>query len=291
MVLHKPRDFGCFEVLGNPASWFYLVKGKRNAIIDTGMVATDPFLAQEIKRTIGFDKIELVLLTHSHFDHIGGVPLIKSRNPKVKVGAHPRVGEILKKPGAVALIKSLNVCPEGQDDTVPFEPFELDITLRDGDEIDLGRGVKIKVLETPGHTRDSLTYYILPVKAIVPGESVGAPDGKGGITPEFLADYNTYKESIKKVAKLDVKIIGFPHLCYFVDEEGYFEKSLRATNEFRERVERKLKALGSQEKVVEKIMEEDYEEGLTSQPLPAYKLNLEAKVKLIAKMMGFNINQ
>ena len=72
-------------------------------------------------------KLKFVLLTHGHGDHMGGVEALKQAM-KVKVAAHA------KGPSP-------------------------DRVLGDGDIVKVGQ-LNLKVLETPGHSDDSLTFAV-----------------------------------------------------------------------------------------------------------------------------------
>jgi glyoxylase-like metal-dependent hydrolase (beta-lactamase superfamily II) len=86
-----------------------------------------------------------ILMTHDHFDHIGGLVELRSAL-KIPVAAH---------------------LADGKD--LPLEP---DLLLNDGDEISLG-AVKLGVLHTPGHTAGSICFladnYLIAGDTLFPG--------------------------------------------------------------------------------------------------------------------------
>ena len=55
----------------------------------------------------------------------------------------------------------------------PFEPFEIDIILEEGQVFDIDDGLQCQVFATPGHTRDMLSYYIPEKKILIATESAG----------------------------------------------------------------------------------------------------------------------
>lgn len=79
-------------------------------------------------------KVASILLTHSHFDHVAGCK------------------ELAAVTGAKVAMHHKN--PEAKD--IPLAAIEL---LSDGDAIWIG-STKITAIETPGHTQDSLCYFI-----------------------------------------------------------------------------------------------------------------------------------
>jgi hydroxyacylglutathione hydrolase len=127
--------------------------------------------------------LEGILLTHTHFDHVGAVaPVAKTTGAEVWV-------------------------PEGEkfvlDDIMafvpwpgfgPFESYDAEHTLSGGDRLDLA-GFEIDVLFTPGHSPGHVTFSIPSESAVFSGDvlfegSVGRTDLPGG-------DWGTLLESIR----------------------------------------------------------------------------------------------
>ena len=94
------------------------------------------------------DKSRLILLTHAHFDHIGGASELRE-----KTGA----------PIAIGKVESTSMCDSEYNvssrlrNKIP--EFKPDYTLSDEQTITVG-DVKIKAYETPGHTKGSMVYLI-----------------------------------------------------------------------------------------------------------------------------------
>ncbi len=87
-----------------------------------------------------------VLLTHGHFDHIGGVAVLQ------KAGA--QAGCLA---GEERLALNNNLADFFGEEEV--EPFKIDFTVKDGEELELA-GIKIKVISTAGHTAGGACYLI-----------------------------------------------------------------------------------------------------------------------------------
>src|SRR5215213_4477009 len=127
--------------------------------------------------------IEAILLTHTHFDHIGAVaPIAKATGapvwcPQIEVPVLADINSFVPWPGFG-----------------PYESYEADETVAGGERLELA-GMEIGVIFTPGHSPGHVTYAIRDEKALFSGDvlfqgSVGRTDLPGG-------DWGTLLESIR----------------------------------------------------------------------------------------------
>lgn len=125
-------------------------------------------------------KAEAILLTHTHFDHIGAVaPVARATGapvycPEIEV---PVLADIMR-----------YVPWEGFG---PYESYEADETVAGGETLELA-GLEIDVIFTPGHSPGHVTYSVRGEEAIFSGDvlfqgSVGRVDLPGGDGPTLLA--------------------------------------------------------------------------------------------------------
>jgi len=124
-------------------------------------------------------KIEAILLTHTHFDHVGAVaPLARATGapvycPEIEV---PVLADIMR-----------FVPWEGFG---PFESYDADETVKGGERLDLA-GLEIDVLFTPGHSPGHVTYSIADERVLLSGDvlfegSIGRTDLPGGDAPTLM---------------------------------------------------------------------------------------------------------
>jgi hydroxyacylglutathione hydrolase len=147
----------------------------RAVIVDPGEEA--PRLLHAIEE-LGVE-LDAILLTHTHFDHVGAVaPIARA------TGAEVWVPEIER--GVLADIMSYVPWPGFG----PFESWEAEHTVSGGERLDLA-GFEIDVIFTPGHSPGHVTYSIRDEAAVFSGDvlfqqSVGRTDLPGGDWPTLL---------------------------------------------------------------------------------------------------------
>jgi len=129
-------------------------------------------------------KIEAILVTHCHFDHIGAVAPIAHAT-----GAPVYCPEV-ERP---VLADVMSWVPPGFG---PFESYEAEHTVAGGERLSLA-GIDINVIFTPGHSPGHVTYAV--PGALLSGDvlfqgSVGRVDLPGG-------DWTTLERSIEDLLK------------------------------------------------------------------------------------------
>lgn len=142
---------------------------------------------QKMRDFIKGTKLEYILLTHGHFDHIGGVKEIKKQTgAKVVISKEDEPMLTSSKLSLAAF------CGAAHNNVV------ADITVGDGDIITLGES-EIQIISTPGHTKGGVCYIC--DNNIFSGDtlffcSCGRTDFPGGSSSEML-------ESLKKISMLE----------------------------------------------------------------------------------------
>ncbi|HEX3909545.1 MAG TPA: MBL fold metallo-hydrolase [Solirubrobacteraceae bacterium] len=152
-----PVQENCYIVSdpGLPAD----AEGLRPAmIVDPG---DEPERLLEAIQALGV-RIEAILLTHCHFDHIGAVA------PIARATGAPVYCPEIERP---VLADVMSWVPPGFG---PFESYEADHTVAGGEHI-TPAGLDIKIIFTPGHSPGHVTYAIAPRSTEGGGEQQAAP--------------------------------------------------------------------------------------------------------------------
>ncbi len=124
-------------------------------------------------------KLDGILLTHTHFDHVGAVaPVARATGAEVWV---PKLEAFV-----LADIMSFVPWPGFG----PFESYEAEHTLEGGERLELA-GFEIDVIFTPGHSPGHVTFSIPDEQAIFSGDvlfqqSIGRTDLPGGDAPTLM---------------------------------------------------------------------------------------------------------
>jgi len=158
----------------------YIVRRKDDptaVIVDPGDEADQLLTAVE---RLGIESVEAILVTHTHFDHIGAVaPVAKATNapvycPELETQVLANIMAYVPWPGFG-----------------PFESYQADHTVAGGETLELA-GLSFDVVFTPGHSPGHVTYALPEDEAMFSGDvlfqgSVGRVDLPGGDWPTLLA--------------------------------------------------------------------------------------------------------
>lgn len=151
-------------------------------------------------------RCEYVLLTHGHFDHVGGCAALCKNGVRVYCGEAEK--PLIFSAGYLSLFGGVSV-----------PPFEVYATLKDGEGFSLC-GINFKAIHTAGHTAGGMCY-IADGKYLFTGDtlfrrSIGRTDLFGGNFAELL-------KSLKKIAALEG---NYKVLCGHEDDTSLDDERL-----------------------------------------------------------------
>ncbi len=283
------------HVLGSAAVPVYLLDGPEPVLFDGGITCLGEAYVEAAREALGGREPAALYLTHVHFDHCGAVSRLKRAFPGMSVAGSAKSKELMQRPNAVKLITELNrtaadavygIDP-GRLSGEPFEPFEIDTVVEPGREISLGAGIHLRALASPGHTWDFLSYYIPERRLLVGSEAVGVANTSGYVVADCLVDFLVYMTSLRRLAALDVDILCQAHHYVYLgrDVPSFFRRSTRNAVEFQALVESLWEETGRDfSETVERVKMLEWDPlPLPKQPEPAYRINLEARIRSVLK--------
>lgn len=239
-------------MLGTPESSVYLAQGNRSsALINAGLSHALPDYFQQLDAWgIRKEKIQHIILLHSHFDHIGLAPCLKRTYPDITLYASARAWELLGRQRAAGVINEymLKVCRRVKGATEVLDAFDWQWRddmhgeiVQQGSSLDLG-GLTVDFHETPGHSSCSISAYIPELRALFPSDAVAIP-----YRDEYViaagSSFEKYQESLDKLGRLDAALICADHYGYIMNEEAgrYIAESKKAAGQMTHRLIEALK--------------------------------------------------
>ena len=205
--LHPNEPVAQFEV-GSYRNFVYLVldwETKKAALIDphSGLRAV-----LESLETHGF-VLSAILLTHTHFDHISGLPELGELHPQIPVYVHPQDAHRLKGDATTKLqIKN----------------------LQDLQRIELG-SLQIQALHTPGHSAGECCFFLNSSGPyLFTGDTIfirdcGRTDLESGSDQELF-------ESIQRIKTLPLETVILPGHHYQKESASTLQTELRESPPF-----------------------------------------------------------
>jgi glyoxylase-like metal-dependent hydrolase (beta-lactamase superfamily II) len=212
---------GCYWGVGGHTE-LYLLEGEQIAVVDTGVSYTPeqyltPALAA-IGRTLA--DVDVIINTHGHHDHAGGNAQVLAASsceiwlprPDVEIAENPeRQFELYFAQNDVAV---------GREDRLAESLAELRLNagplatvtrpLDGGDVLDLGRGLVLSVIPTPGHTVGSCCFYWEREGILIAGDAIlGRCSRATGLPLIYYPEQ--YGPSLDRIEDLDLNVLAIGH--------------------------------------------------------------------------------
>ena len=211
----KVRD-GIYRIRGSRSN-IYLVDESGPLLIDTGMPGDEESVLQAL-HDLGLQPrdLRMILITHAHLDHVGGLAAVKAAT-----GA-PVVASMHEKDHIQGRRMLCSMRREGLGGTVfkcmlfvmekfvkKYAPVQLDTAYCDADGG--GHVEGIEIIATPGHSPGSLSFYFPKKKAVFTGDALTGAPAPGLPLRVGCSDYVQALRSAQRLAQLDADVCLFGH--------------------------------------------------------------------------------
>ena len=209
--------------IGGGMVMLYILRGSKLALVDTGVASSPAEDLGPALKGLGLNMADVnaILNTHGHHDHLGGNGNFKEQAPAAEVHLHSAdkpfaesheyhrtfMTEYFKHFGREDLIAERQAVFAK---TLSDRDVGVDRLLEDGDRVDLGGGIELTVIHSPGHTPGSVCYYWEAEKLMLTGDSVQARGSRGGGWPLYF-NASDYRRSIDRLLDVSVETLALGH--------------------------------------------------------------------------------
>ncbi len=266
----------------------YIVKGEKTFLIDSGITAKAKEYAAAITECLRDGNIDTLLLTHSHYDHVGACSYLQDIYKFNVIGSRDTAG-LLDNPDIIEMIdfqnRELKELFTDQPDIKCEMPKTLD-KVKEGEKISVSAGRFFEVVASPGHSYCSLSYLLLPDKILFPGDSAGMMEKNGRKRPIFFSGFKDYENTLLGLAGLEPEVLAFAHAHYVKGKDRvreYFKDSLAEARKLKDRTLSALMRSGDMMGIVNDLVSGEYIPNSVLGNRDAYIMHFMTMVKVIKR--------
>ena len=213
-------QIGCYWGQGGHTE-LYLIEGEELVLIDTGCTnCPAEYVAPALAEMGRSPKdIRVIINTHGHFDHAGGnADLVATSGAQVWLSAADApVAEDLELQFRTYFVQNDTLVgredrlADSKDDLYrQTKPCKVDRLLHEGEVLELGRGVQLRVVPTPGHTPGSISFYWEREGLLFSGDALLGQGSRPGGFP-LIYKPSAYEKTLDTVAALEVRTLCLSH--------------------------------------------------------------------------------
>jgi glyoxylase-like metal-dependent hydrolase (beta-lactamase superfamily II) len=188
----------------------YLTAGKRVALVETGTARAVPHLRDALRHL----DLSYIFVSHAHLDHAGGAGELVLHHPSATVIAHPRAVRHLADPRR--LIEGVREASGplfplyGDPTSIPADRLHA---AADGERFDLGNGILIETIHSPGHATHHVCFFERGHRILFTGDAVGhynvPVDLPLTVPPRF--DLEASLKTLVRLRRLKPRRLAFTH--------------------------------------------------------------------------------
>ncbi|MCR5481291.1 MAG: MBL fold metallo-hydrolase [Clostridia bacterium] len=265
--------------------------GEKTALFDCGMAYCGQKTVENLTKALNGRALDYIFISHTHYDHIGAFPYIKSAFPEVKAVGAAYSKKVFSSENARKLMEALGTAARDlysdSKEPVRTDGFCIDTVAGDGDKIDLGGDSYVEIVETPGHTNCSISFLLQPSGTFIASESTGVLEAPGSMHTAILKSFSDSIASAEKCAKISgIRHLISPHYGVIPDFyiAEYWKLFIRAAYRKKEYVLEQYKKGLDFDGILEKYVEHYWiDTQAKEQPKEAFLENAGHIIKAILK--------
>ncbi len=270
------------KLFGNVYFNFYVVGDQEAALIEGGSSAGAAIFAQQWQRLAVKPKIKYIVILHSHFDHVCGIPTFKQLFPEAQLVGSSFTQKILSNEramtGAFAADRYVSEAYLGQgfiefDQIVPEVPGQgpiaIDMVVGEGDHLSLGDNLKLEFIHAPGHSPCSLAAYSKSDEILFVSDAAGYKTGPEEISPVFFQDYDSYMQTLQRFQTFPLQVLAMAHGDVIRGPAAigeYLQQSIDASQEAYAFIEKLLQSGVGEEQIGQKVFKRYLKGGMSYYP-------------------------
>lgn len=283
------------RVTGGPGGEAILILGsEKTALYDCGMACFADNLIENLKTVLNAEgkNLDYILLSHTHYDHIGALPYVLQVWPEAQVCGLQKAKEVFAHPNARATMERLGNNAKAlygvEGIEITAAGMRVDRVLADGDSISLGAET-ITAYETKGHTDCSASYLLSPEKILFTSESTGMQVTSMLVQTSPLKSYDDCFTSAARLKTFDVNDLILPHYGRLPSfrNQTYFDDFIKEAELEQHMLEEAIRQGLSDDELLQLHMRRYWSEKRNkAQPFAAYALNTQIIIRQLRKKLN-----
>jgi glyoxylase-like metal-dependent hydrolase (beta-lactamase superfamily II) len=240
----------------------YLISGKEKALVDMGFESSADKVIDDLEAIgVTADELDYLLPTHVHLDHSGSCGSLAKKFGQASIRVHPKGEPHLVNPTklwktATELFGSRLMEEYGMPKPIDRKRLRA---IGDEETINLGEGVTLRSLWTPGHASHHLSYVIEETGTVLTGDAIGVnyPDFPVLIptTPPTSFNMELALESLERIRQTARNGFLAPHFGIMNGTE-LLDENIKTLRDWKTTIERGVKEGGSPETITKMLQEE-----------------------------------
>lgn len=197
-------------------------------------------------------KICYLIASHAHFDHVCGIPALRALYPEASVLASAEAQKVLGKTKIVqnffaqdekmSAVLVADEILEAMPTSPQPEEIEIDQIIGEGEEINLHGGLKLQVIDAPGHSPCSLAFYLPQEQIMFVSDAGGFQISDDSLFPIFFQGYELYLETLKRLSGFPTRVLAIPHEKIWAQGEvqAFYDRAIKTAQDAHANIEKML---------------------------------------------------